>query len=173
MNRSSINPSIAAPRRHRRRVPARALLAAAATLAIGAIPLAASTAAAPSAHAARAQKLSLKHTSVGSILVESSGFTVFRFSKDTGKKNTCMASHECNVTWPPLTTSGQPTAGPGVKSSLISTIKLPNGSHQVTYAGHPLYRYSLASERAETGYVNVKQFGGTWYGVSSSGANVK
>jgi hypothetical protein len=36
-----------------------------------------------------------------------------------------------------------------------------------------LYRYALASERGETSYMGVRQFGGTWYAVSASGANVK
>lgn len=145
---------------------------AAAGAAIAAVGVAGPAAAAP-AHAARAQMIQLRHTSVGKVLVDSSGFTVFRFSKDTGKKNMCLTTKECSTTWPALTTSGRPTAGPGVSSSQLSTITLPGGSHQVTYAGHPLYRYSLASERAETGYVGVRQFGGTWYAVSASGAIVR
>ena len=60
-----------------------------------------------------------------------------------------------------------------MKASLLSTIRLPNGTRQVTYAGHPLYRYSLASERGETGYAGIRQFGGTWFAVSASGGNVK
>jgi predicted lipoprotein with Yx(FWY)xxD motif len=149
----------------------RSLLASAA--AIATIAAIAVPAGATSAHAARAQMISLRHTSLGKVLVESSGFTVYRFSKDTGKKNTCLTTKECSTTWPALTTSGRPTAGPGVSASLLSTITLSNGTHQVTYAGHPLYRYSLAGEKAETGYAGVRQFGGTWFAVSSSGATVK
>ena len=141
--------------------------------ALAAIALAPAGMASPSAHVSRTEKLSLRHTSVGTVLVDSSGFTVFRFSKDTGRSNTCIASRECNVTWPALTTTGRPQAGPGVKSSLLSTITIHGGAHQVTYAGHPLYRYAVASERGETSYVGARQFGGTWYAVSSSGANVK
>jgi predicted lipoprotein with Yx(FWY)xxD motif len=146
-----------------------AALFAASLTAIAAVPAGAS---AP-AHAAGAQKLQLRHTSLGSILVDSSGFTLYRFSKDTGAKNTCMANRECNATWPALTSSGRPTAGPGVKASLISTIALPGGKRQVTYAGHPLYLYEQAGERGETDYVGVREFGGTWLGVSASGATVR
>ena len=148
-------------------------LTAGVTAAVAIAAIAVPAGATPAAHASRAQVIQLRHTSAGKILVDSSGFTVFRFSKDTGKKNTCLTTSECSTTWPALTTSGQPTAGSGVSSSLLSTIRLPNGQRQVTYAGHPLYRYSLASERGETGYVGVKQFGGTWYGVSASGGAVK
>jgi hypothetical protein len=31
----------------------------------------------------------------------------------------------------------------------------------------------VASERGETSYVGVRQFGGTWYAVGASGANVR
>ena len=154
---------------HLRRPLVATAAAGAAIVALGV----AGPAAATSAHAARAQMIQLRHTSVGKVLVDSSGFTVFHFSKDTGRKNTCLTTKECSTTWPALTTSGRPTAGPGVNSSQLSTITLPGGSHQVTYAGHPLYRYSLASERGETAYVGVKQFGGTWFALSASGATVK
>ena len=155
----------------RTRIAPSAVLAAvllAALAAVLAVP-----AGATSAHAARTEKIQLRHTSHGKVLVDASGFTVFRFSKDTAKKNTCVTTSECSTTWPALTTSGQPTAGPGVSASQLSTIKLPNGQRQVTYAGHPLYRYSLASERGETSYIGVRQFGGTWSAVSATGATVK
>jgi predicted lipoprotein with Yx(FWY)xxD motif len=146
-------------------------LAATAVLAVLALP--AGAGAVPAANAARAQKIQLRHTSFGTVIVDASGFTLYRFSKDTGKQNTCLKTSECSTTWPALETSGQPTVGPGLKSSLVSTIGLPGGKRQVTYAGHPLYRYAASTERGEAGYAGVKQFGGTWYAVSASGANVK
>jgi predicted lipoprotein with Yx(FWY)xxD motif len=149
------------------------LTSTAAVAAVAALAMVVAPAGATSAHAARAQMILLRHTSAGKVLVDSAGFTVFHFSKDTAKKNTCLTTKECSTTWPALTTSGKPTAGPGVSASQLSTITLPGGVHQVTYAGHPLYRYSLASERGETAYMGVKQFGGTWYALSASGANVK
>ena len=154
-----------------RNLTATAASALAATAAVAL--LVAPAGAAPAAHAARAQKIQLRHTSFGTVIVDASGFTLYRFSKDTGKQNTCLKTSECSTTWPALETSGQPTVGPGLKSSLVSTIKLPGGQRQVTYAGHPLYRYAAATERGEAGYAGVKQFGGTWYALNASGANVK
>jgi predicted lipoprotein with Yx(FWY)xxD motif len=156
----------------RNRLIPSAILAATLIAALAAV-LAAAAGATGSAHAARIQKIQLRHTSFGKVLVDSRGFVAYRFSKDTAKKNTCLTVSECSTTWPALTSSGQPTAGPGVKASLLSTIKLPGGQRQVTYAGHPLYRYALSTEPGEAGYQGVKQFGGTWYAVSASGANVK
>jgi len=153
----------------------RSIVGAAATAVVTAVVFAtiAGPVAATTAHAARTEKLQLRRTSLGKVLVDSGGFTVFRFSKDTGKRNTCLTTSECSTTWPALTTSGTPTAGPGVRASLLSTIRLPSGVRQVTYAGHPLYRYAVASERGETSYAGVRQFGGVWYAVSASGANVR
>ena len=121
----------------------------------------------------RAAKIQLRHTEVGKVLVDSSGFTVFRFSKDPRNSDTCVKISGCTNLWPPLMSSGRPVAGPGVRSALLSTIKLPGGGRQVTYAGHPLYRYSAATEKGETGYVGAQQFGGSWYALNAAGGTVK
>ncbi len=143
-----------------------------ATLA-GAAALANARPAAPSASAARVAKVQLRHTSVGTILVNGAGFTLYRFTMDSRNKDTCAKVSECLANWPALRTSGKPAAGPGVKASLLGTIALPGGGRQVTYAGHPLYTYAASSERAETVYVGAVQFGGTWDAVNSSGGLVK
>lgn len=127
----------------------------------------------PAAHTARAAKVELHHTSLGNILVTSSGFTLYEFTRDHSGADTCVHISECSGTWPPLQTSGRPTAGPGVKSSLLSTTRLPGGKTQVTYAGHPLYRYSGDSGPGETSYVGESAFGGRWYALSASGGTVK
>ena len=121
----------------------------------------------------RAAKIQLRHTELGKVLVDSSGFTVYRFSKDPRNSDTCVKISECTNLWPPLTSSGRPVAGPGVQAALLSTIKLPGGGRQVTYAGHPLYRYSAATEKGETGYVGAQQFGGSWYALNAGGGTVK
>ena len=127
----------------------------------------------PTAHAGRAATVQLRNTSLGRILVDASGFTLYEFSRDPRNKNTCVKVSGCSKVWPALSTSGKPAAGPGVKASLLSTITLPGGAKQVTYAGHPLYKYSEATERAETSYVGVSHFGGRWYGVNAAGGTVK
>jgi predicted lipoprotein with Yx(FWY)xxD motif len=111
----------------------------------------------------------LRHTNLGSILVSSSGRTLYEFTRDHGKKNSCAAISGCSAAWPSLKASGRPTAGSGVKASLLST----TSGNQVTYAGHPLYTYSGDSGPGETSYVGAKAFGGTWYAINASGGTVK
>jgi predicted lipoprotein with Yx(FWY)xxD motif len=123
----------------------------------------------PAARSSRVATVQLRHTSLGSILVSSSGRTLYEFTRDHANKNSCAAVSGCSEAWPSLKASGRPTAGPGVKSTLLST----TSGHQVTYAGHPLYTYSGDSGPGETSYVGAKAFGGTWYAINASGGAVK
>jgi predicted lipoprotein with Yx(FWY)xxD motif len=126
----------------------------------------------PPAHASRTTEVLLRHTSLGSILTSSSGFTLYEFTRDRVGEDSCMKAHGCAQAWPALETSGKPSAGPGVKASLLSSIRIAGGAKQVTYAGHPLYTFSKDS-RGATDYVGVSEFGGSWYAVNASGHTVK
>jgi predicted lipoprotein with Yx(FWY)xxD motif len=123
----------------------------------------------PAAHSSSAATVQLRRTSLGSILVNGSGRTLYEFTRDHANKSSCAAISGCSAVWPSLKASGRPTAGSGVKASLLSTTT----GHQVTYAGHPLYTYNGDSGPGKTSYVGVKQFGGTWYALNASGGTVK
>lgn len=123
----------------------------------------------PTAHASNTATVELRHTSLGKILVDSSGRTLYVFTRDRGKTNSCVKISGCSAIWPSLKAAGRPSAGAGVKASLLST----TSGHQVTYAGHPLYTYAGDHSRGETSYVGFKSFGGTWYAINASGATVK
>jgi len=123
----------------------------------------------PTAHRSRAATVQLRHTALGSILVSSSGRTLYEFSRDRAGRSSCAGISGCSALWPSLKASGRPTAGPGIRASLLSSI----GGGQVAYAGHPLYTYSGDTGPGQTSYVGVKQFGGTWYAINASGGTVK
>ncbi len=87
-------------------------------------------------------------------------FPVYTFSRDHGHKRGDARSHDrrhgrghgrghesaceglCAVYWPPLLTSELPEAGPGVDQHALGIIVRPDGSHQVTYNGKPLYLFN-------------------------------
>ncbi len=127
----------------------------------------------PAAHPSRAASVSLRHTSLGTILVAGSGRTVYEFTRDHTNTNSCAPIGGCSEAWPPLRVNAKPTAGAGVRASLLSTIRLAGGVRQVTYAGHPLYLYSGDSGPGETSYVGARAFGGNWYAVSPTGHMVR
>ncbi len=113
----------------------------------------------------------LRKTGLGKVLVNASGSILYEFSKDPAKKNTCVKISGCAEVWPAMPVQGKPSAGAGVKASLLSTIAVSGGEQQVTYAGHPLYIYAAAP--TSTSYAGVKQFGGTWSAVNAKGRPVK
>lgn len=149
------------------------VLALALLSAAGAATAAGAASTVPAAHASRAAIVGVHHSSLGSILVSSSGRTLYEFTRDHAGKSSCAAISGCPEAWPPLRTTGKPTARSGVKASLLSSINLAGGGKQVTYAGHPLYLYAGDSGTAETSYVGVKEFGGNWYAINASGHAVK
>ncbi|MGH2833090.1 MAG: COG4315 family predicted lipoprotein [Solirubrobacteraceae bacterium] len=115
--------------------------------------------------------MELHKTKLGKILVNASGSILYEFTKDHPKKDVCMTISGCSATWVPLQVEGKPSAGAGVKASLLSTIALSGGITQVTYAGHPLYIYAAAPKLLS--YIGVKQFGGKWYAINAKGHTVK
>lgn len=135
----------------------------------GAYGSSSSSSSSSTAVAASTASVRLIKTSKGKILANRRGFTLYMFTADRRNVDRCVKKSGCVAVWPPYTVSGTPTAGTGVQRSLLRTIRLANGKHQVTYAGHPLYRYTGDSGPAATSYIGISSFGGTWYGVNASG----
>jgi predicted lipoprotein with Yx(FWY)xxD motif len=114
--------------------------------------------------------VSLRKTNLGPILVNSRGQTLYLFAKDRNGKSACSGS--CARFWPPLLTRGKPTAGPGVKASLLGTTRRSNGSLQVSYNRHPLYTYALDKRAGQTKGEGSFAFGARWWAVSARGRAV-
>jgi predicted lipoprotein with Yx(FWY)xxD motif len=147
-----------------------AAVSAASLATLAGLPSPAAAVRSPRASAAAAATVGLRGSSLGKILVNSRGRTLYAFAKDGRNKDRCVSIEGCTSVWPVLTTSGKPHAGAGVKGTKLSTITIAGGKHQVTYAGHPLYTYVSDDGPAETDYVGVSQFGGKWLAVTASGS---
>ena len=93
--------------------------------------------------------------------------TLYLFAKDRKGKSACSGS--CAKFWPPLVSHGKPTAGAGVKASLLGTTRRSNGSFQVTYNKHPLYTFALDKQAGQTNGEGRFAFGAKWYAVSARG----
>jgi len=114
--------------------------------------------------------VSLRKTTLGLILVNSRGHTLYLFAKDRNGKSACTGS--CAKFWPPLLSQGKPSAGSGVKPSLLGTTSRSNGSRQVTYNKHPLYTYVLDKRAGQTKGEGISAFGARWYALSARGRAV-
>jgi len=107
---------------------------------------------------------------LGKILVDSKGDTVYLFQKDTGTKSACTG--ECATNWPPVRTTGKPIVGSGLTAAKLGTTPRSDGDAQVTYAGHPLYRYQGDSKPGNANGQGINAYGAQWFVLSSSGAAV-
>jgi predicted lipoprotein with Yx(FWY)xxD motif len=105
--------------------------------------------------------------SLGKILVDSQGRTLYLFQKDSGTTSACDGA--CASFWPPLRVSGKPTIGGGANTWLVSTAARSDGQPQVTYGGHPLYLYQGDQKPGDTGGQGVTAFGGGWFALSPAG----
>jgi predicted lipoprotein with Yx(FWY)xxD motif len=153
-------------------------------LGIAAIPLAAfavagcggssnsqsSTPSVPKLASGRAATIGVSGTSVGNVLVNSQGRTVYLFKKDTSTTSTCTGA--CASSWPPVRATGKPTAAGGAKASMLGTTKRSDGKPQVTYHGHPLYLFSGDQKPGDVKGQGVNAFGAVWWTVSSAGNQV-
>jgi predicted lipoprotein with Yx(FWY)xxD motif len=104
---------------------------------------------------------------LGSVLVDSEGMTVYEFTVDEGSTSNCYGG--CEAAWPPVTTTGKPTAGEGAMASALGTTKRKDGTEQITYKGHPLYTFA---EDEGPGEANGNEVEGTWFALDEAGAQV-
>jgi predicted lipoprotein with Yx(FWY)xxD motif len=105
-------------------------------------------------------------SSLGQIVTNQDGFTLYVFSKDTiPGQSACYGA--CAVKWPPLTIQkGSQITVSGISQSLVGYITRTDGTEQVTLAGHPLYTFSGDNMPGQT---NGQGVDGTWYAVTPDG----
>lgn len=104
---------------------------------------------------------------IGSVLVDSSGLTLYYFERDQGGESSCYG--KCASAWPPLASAAAPQAGEGVDASKLGTTTRKDGETQVTYAGWPLYTYAGDSAPGQDNGTDLHSFGAAWYPLHPDG----
>ncbi len=123
------------------------------------------------ASSSRPTTVSTARTGLGRIVADAHGRSLYLFEKDTRRHSACSGA--CAAYWPPLLTHGKPVARDGAKQALLGTIKRSNGSLQVTYAGHPLYRFVQDTKRGETTGEGSTLFGAGWDALTPAGKKIE
>lgn len=152
--------------------PVPVALAAVAVTAACAAPYggASTTAATQQASQGTAAVVSTASTGLGTVVVNSSGRTVYEFGRDTGSTSTCTGG--CAAIWPPvLAPATLPASLPGITGPLGSTTRT-DGGRQLTIAGHPVYTYSGDGAPGDTNGQGLQLNGGVWHAVAPSGSPV-
>lgn len=107
-------------------------------------------------------------TSLGDVLVDQAGMTLYMFDKDTqGSPSTCY--DQCASAWPPMLTDGAPSAGTGADDGKLGTAERTDGTTQVTYDGWPLYYWA---QDAKPGDVNGQGVNGVWWVLDADGTPI-
>jgi len=118
-----------------------------------------------------AATISVRANSLGQILVDGNGRTLYLFEADTSAASTCSGA--CAQAWPPVTTNGAPKAAGSASQPLLGTTARSDGTTQVTYNGHPLYLFINDTKPGDTTGEGSTQFGAGWDVLSPAGDKIE
>ena len=120
----------------------------------------------PAGPASASGAVAIADSSLGKILVDGKGMTLYMFVPDNQGPSTCV--DKCLAAWPAL--AGPATAGTGVDASKLGMAARPDGTQQATYGGWPLYTFI---QDATPGDVNGQDSGEKWYVIGADGVPIK
>lgn len=103
------------------------------------------------------------NSSLGQVLTDKAGFTLYYFTPEQGSKLVCD-SGSCLDTWPLVDVSGTPSAASAV-SGRLTTISAPGGVTEVVYNGWPLHTYIMDTKPGDT---KGQGIAGKWFAATPS-----
>jgi predicted lipoprotein with Yx(FWY)xxD motif len=109
-------------------------------------------------------------SSLGAIVTDSSGHTVYRYDKDSASPPMSHCTGACAQAWPPvLDTTAAKVQLQGITRSAVGTITRSNGTWQLTLDGWPLYEFAGDTQQGD---IRGQGMGGTWWAVTPTGARI-
>jgi predicted lipoprotein with Yx(FWY)xxD motif len=116
--------------------------------------------------------LIVRDSRYGKVIWDGRGFALYAFTRDRrGGTSRCYGA--CAKAWPVYYSKAALRAGPGIKRSLLGTVRRRDGRRQITYNGWPLYYYVHENRPGLILCQNVDEFGGLWLVVRPSGKLVR
>ncbi len=113
--------------------------------------------------------LMIASTSLGDIVTDSAGMTVYMYDADKQGSGKSICSGGCLSAWPPVPAGSGAPELTGVTGE-VGSITATDGTQQLTLNGWPLYYY--ASDAA-AGDINGQGSGGVWWVLDASGNPVR
>jgi predicted lipoprotein with Yx(FWY)xxD motif len=105
----------------------------------------------------------MAETSLGTILVDQEGFTLYAFLNDTDGESTCTG--DCLANWPAVVVEGELNVG-NLDPAQFSTVENPEAGPMLKMGDWPLYRFA---GDAAPGDMNGQGVGEVWYVVGPLG----
>jgi predicted lipoprotein with Yx(FWY)xxD motif len=110
----------------------------------------------------------LASTSLGEVLVDGEGMTLYMFDPDAQGESTCY--DQCATAWPPLVGEDEPVLGEGLDEALVGSVERTDGTTQVTYNDWPLYYWQ---NDAAPGDVTGQAVNDVWWVVGADGEPIR
>ena len=123
-------------------------------------------AASPSAAAAGGVTVDLADSTLGKILADGTGKTLYVFAPDAAASGKSVCNGDCATNWPPLTSDAAPTLLAGLDAEDFTLIARDDGTQQVAFYGHPVYFFKGDTAPNQT---NGQGVGGKWSVVGADG----
>ena len=112
-------------------------------------------------------QISSAETSLGEVLVDPSGLTLYAFTDDVDSVSTCF--DQCATAWPAV--DGTLAASPALGALEFDAVDRPDGSTQLRLNGRwPLYTFA---GDAAPGDVNGQGSGGAWFALAPDGSLIR
>lgn len=96
----------------------------------------------------------VRETSLGVLLTDAEGFTLYSWAGDSPGVSNCHS--DCAVVWPPALVAADAEIAP------LGTAARPDGSLQLTWNGMPLYRYAGDTRPGDTSGDGTIGYGALW-----------
>src|SRR4051794_31256774 len=121
--------------------------------------------------AAQGGGLATTSTSVGTILTDGDGQSLYSFAADTKGVSNCSGS--CASYWPPVPVTGAVPKDPQGVTAQLGELTRDDGTKQLTVDGLPMYTYVGDSAKGDTNGQGLNQSGGLWWVVATNGTSIK
>ena len=108
--------------------------------------------------------LNLSQTSLGEILTDAAGNSLYLFSNDEQGSGASNCNGDCIAMWPAV--SPISTTAEGLNADLVSSIERSDGSAQAAYNGWPLYTFVKDAGAGDTNGQGMK---GVWWVIDAQG----
>jgi predicted lipoprotein with Yx(FWY)xxD motif len=113
---------------------------------------------------AKAVTATTADSSLGKVLVDAKGLTLYGLTKDTNGTPTCVDA--CANAWPPLIVDSTSLPA-GLDAKVFSVVSRPDGSDQLKAGTWPLYRFAGDTAAGDT---KGQGSAGVWFVVTPNGA---
>jgi predicted lipoprotein with Yx(FWY)xxD motif len=110
----------------------------------------------------------ISESSLGPILTDQNGRTLYAFTDDKKGASTC--TDQCIATWPALVSRQPVAAGAGTDKKLLSQVTRVEGTNQAMYGDWPLYYYV---GDMGPGDVDGQGVDGVWFVIAADGKLIK